>query len=971
MNLKSLLVIIPTIIFDVIAVVIFFKVIEPFAKWYLSKSPAVGVDLYNSVTYVSYHLRHFSLPFNSFKDIWFGGYPLILDFPQTAFYLMIPFARQFGTVVGVQIFALVALFIFIYCCFQLYFKLSKNFGISVFLAGLVFLSPNIYPSLTWAGSIPYFASMAFLPLGLLLAVNYFEEPDFGNLLVLTLVAAIGFLIHPLSILVFLIPSIIIFILISSISLSHKLTFALKHLLVFALVFLGCTFVVTYKYVFDLGSFIEVITPSSAVSASNSQVAVESAAASAAYLKAQIPRLLTNTDPMLLKMLYVGAGLALVGLVLSPSKKKIGLTLCFLFVTLLTVVHPILNLSGIFSLFWHDPYRAFWQFTTLVGALSAIFWGHFFSALAEKLNPKNYLPFLHIGVNAIMALLFLSIFYILFQNKVTNLLSTIEHTSYLIELSSTYPEALSIDVRQNSQDRLKKQVLPSFLNESEKNFRLYSADATVNIWWNSFFDIPLARGYVDPPLSTSQRGGLFWLDIAIANDSLVRDFKYGQETAYNNALFLIDWNGIGYFEGGRQGVKGPSAPPSSYLLNSEVFEKEEEVTTYGSVSKWSTASGVPELKLNAAQNLKFYKLREQYTSPILTATNAPAAIFFGTRANYEDYLRLLASVNINSRKLVLVYGSAYADSLNLAQLADFEAVFLDSYKFHNRNRGFGVLEKYVEGGGKLYLETGGETKEADSEDLPKVFPIKNSQRGGMGRDWDLAIVDKEVTSSVDLSQFGPPIFDDDQWKVTSTDINSLRDGAQVILENKGRPVLVRETRGKGQVYWSGVNLAFHYSHYKSRDEAKLFGNMLSAMINLTENQLVESNPVWQSPQKVRIEAGNKARGILFKEQGYDGWKAMVSVAGKNFDNQKLYLAGPTYPGFIYLPLGNIGEEGPTVVMFNFNGRSLYWFAAFINLVAVLAVFEVVLFSGYFVGRHVHYHLGKLGKKVFHWWEREEE
>ncbi len=970
MNSKSSLVIIPTIIFDVLAVVIFFKVIEPFAKWYLSRSPAVGVDLFNSVTYVSYHLRHFSLPFNSFKDIWFGGYPLILDFPQTAFYLMIPFARQFGTVVGVQIFAITALFIFIYCCFQLYLKLSKNFGISVFLAGLVFLSPNIYGSLTWAGSIPYFASMAFLPLGLLFAVNYFEEPDFKNLLVLTLVAAVGFLIHPLSILAFLIPSIIIFILISSISQSHKLTFALKHLLMFALVFLGCTFVVTYKYVFDLGSFIDAITPSSPVSVSNSQVATASAAASAAYLKAQIPRLVSLTDPLLLKMLLIGSGLALVGLVLSPSKKKIGISACFLTVGFLTAIYPILNLSGIFSLFWHDPYRAFWQFTTLVGAVSAIFWGHFFGALAEKLNPKNYLSFLHIGLNAIIALLFLGIFYILYPNKVANLLSTIEHTAYLIELSSTYPEALSIDVRQNSQERLKKQVLPSFIGESEKNFRLYSADATVNLWWNSFFDIPLARGYIDPPLSTVQRGGLFWLDIAIANDSLVRDFKLDETTAFNNALFLIDWYGVGYFEGGRQGTKGPSAPPSSYLVNNRVFEKEEEVTTYGSVSKWSTKSGVPELKLDAAQNLKFYKFSEQYTSPILTATNAPAAIFFGTRANYDDYLRLLAAENINSRKLVLVYGSQYVDSLNLAQLASFDAVFLDSYKFHNRNRGFGVLEKYVEAGGKLYLETGGEVKEADSEDLPKVFPIKTGKRKGMGRDWDLKIVNGEIAGGIDLSQFGPPIFDDDQWKITSTDINSLRGGAQVILENKGRPVLVRMNSGKGQVYWSGVNLAFHYSNYKSRDEAKLFGNMLNSMINLTKNQLVESNPVWSNPQKVKVEVSNKPKGILFKEEGYDGWRAKVSVSGKTFDNQKLYLAGPTYPGFIYLPLGDIGEQGPTIAEFNFKGKGLYWFAAFINIMAVLMVFETVLFSGNFVGRHVHYHLGKLGKKVFHWWEREE-
>lgn len=54
-----------------LAVIVFFW--QHFVNWYLSKIPALGVDLYLSATYVAYHLKKINFQFNSFKDFWFAG----------------------------------------------------------------------------------------------------------------------------------------------------------------------------------------------------------------------------------------------------------------------------------------------------------------------------------------------------------------------------------------------------------------------------------------------------------------------------------------------------------------------------------------------------------------------------------------------------------------------------------------------------------------------------------------------------------------------------------------------------------------------------------------------------------------------------------------------------------------------------------------------------------------------------------
>ena len=121
--------------------------LNPFAQWYLGKIPALGVDLYNSVTYAAYQLDQFSLPFNSFKDFWFGGYPLFRDYPQLYYYLMVPFVKTYGKVQGVQMYGLFSLFLLGASSLILFYRLSRNIILALVLVLLVLYSVNTYGAL--------------------------------------------------------------------------------------------------------------------------------------------------------------------------------------------------------------------------------------------------------------------------------------------------------------------------------------------------------------------------------------------------------------------------------------------------------------------------------------------------------------------------------------------------------------------------------------------------------------------------------------------------------------------------------------------------------------------------------------------------------------------------------------------------------------------------------------------------------
>lgn len=967
MKIGAVLKLLGLIALDIVAIAFIYYLIIPFGKWYLGASPAVGVDLYNSATYAAYHLKHFSFPWNSFKDIWYGGYPLIADYPQLAFMLMVPFAARFGPPMGVQIFSLVSLALFLICSYLLFRELSKNFGVAILLTVGVLLSLNIYGALTWAGSIPSFASQIFFPLGLLFGVKYLKNGSLRYLGLMSLTTALSILIHPLESVTFLIPVLACMIVVGGLVKRIHWQRVIGHLLFFLVGSNFGAFVYTYQFIASiiLDRFIPL--PVNTAGPNLPQVSSPVSQAIEAFYRDQIASLFTHTNTVLFIMLGIGVGLYLLTWIVQPQKKRIFLHLPLLLVLLYTILHPALNLAGVISVFKHDPYRAFWPFPIALGALAADFWGSGFANLTELFKQLlqsfgKYLGWtIGIGISLTLCVLGLAIF----ENEID---VTLNRIATKAEYSSAYPEALSISFQKADLQKLKQTLTPKFMDPENKNYRLYAQDAAVNIWWNSFYDLPLARGYIDPPIGTDRRGGFFWLDIAIGNDTLTREFKISETQAYANSLFLIDWYGIGYFEGGRLGSKGPSVAPSTYLTNNNVFDKNEEVTAYGAVLRWQTQSGQPELHPEIPQKLNFFKVADQYASPILTASDAESILVVSSQSGYEDILRLLAANNLNSRTLIPAYAGEYIEDIKSEVLSSFKAVVLHQYNYHNRSNAFKLLEQYVRDGGNVFIDTGADVKEAVSSQLPALFPFSASQRKGFGMGWDLRESDSPVLQGVNTAEFGPLIFNKSDWKLSTTvNPEDLRPGAQVILTHQNKPFLISQPLGRGTVIWSGLNLPYHFNQYKSDTEAALFANILWQFAQIKQMENLPADAVWLKPEKVRITLPQKAKGVLFKEEGYRGWNArLLTEGGKNLP---IFLAGPTYPGFMYVPLPR-AQKFPATVEFTYSGKPLFWGAFIINVVALFILLDIVLLGNRLFTRHIGKTTRRVQAKMSSWWEKED-
>lgn len=951
---------------------IIFLALQPIASWYLTRIPALGVDLYYSATYVAYHLKHFSLPFNSFKDLWFGGYPLFRDIFQLHFYLMAPFAKTFGLIEGIRTYVVVSLFGLAVFSYFLFYQLGRNVVLAVLLAVLVLYSVNIYGAATWGGSLPYFATQLFFPLVLALLVKYRASGNRRWFYGAALFSGIGALGHPLPVVSFVFPAAFFILLFWNLKEFGRQF--LKNILDIFL-FFSVTVLISlrlfYPFLFNLVDAIvhgQIFGGVSSLARGTGLSQAQQSEEIASFYQGLALRLFTDTEQWLFYFLGVGGVVFVFSLVLFRDRlKRVGRVLPFVLTAGYIAGQVTANAYG-FGFLAQGWYRAFWAFPIAIAALAAVLWGEFFRGFTRtflrfgKALSKTILFFL-IGI---FSLTFALLGYYFYTQEPQSVIKIIEARS---ELSSAFPEALSIQVSSDDQEELKQKLTPSFMNPNDKNTRLYTVDAAVNIWWNALFEMPLARGYIDPPIAASERWGLFWLDLAIANDSLVREFDVDPDTAFANTLFLIDWNGIGYFEGGRISSKGPSPPPSSYLLENDVFSKEEEVTVYGAVLKYLTASGEPELHMEIPQSLKFYKVADEFTTPILYPTNAPAVAFFGDRASYEDLLRILGSRNLNSRKVIPVYGGEFIDGVDSRELTAFDAVIASQYRYRNQKRAFEVLKNYVNSGGNLFIDTGGEVKEAESLQLPEVFPVTTSQRRGFGRSWDFSVDAHPVTRDVDFSKFGPPIFDEDEWKLSvPIDAGDLREGSVVILQHSDKPLLVERALGKGQVIWSGMSLLFHYDQYTGDDEAQLFINILNQFISLEANEVLSATVEWEKPERVVIRTQEEVRGVLFKEEGYEGWR--VKLTSHSNKRLPIYLTGPTFPGFMYVPIPET-VDGPFTLQFSYHGETLYWVVTLVSFLVTVLVLEMILFDGRFIGKRFVPLARNAVKKVGSWWEKEEE
>jgi len=957
-------------VLHVAALAALYVVLRPVFTWYLAKVPLLGVDLYYSATYGAYQLRNFSLPFNSFKDIWFAGYPLFRDLFQLYFYLMVPFIKDFGLIEGIKLYVVAVTLGFAASCYFLFYQLGRNIVLGLLLTILVLFSVNVYGAMIWGGSLPYYSSQLFFPLCMGFLVYYRRTGEKRWFYLSALLAGLGINGHPMPIIAYVFPGLF---LVSFLWISGSLRAHIKKAAVDVMTYLVLVVLLGarmfYPYLANLvysifhGQLFGAIGTLTGVTPASTSLQTEGAVN---FSRTLIPRMLEDSEGMLLPLLALGGAAFGISLLMSKRTKRIVRVLPFALLCFYVWGHVVVNANGI-PLLSQGWYRAFWAFPVTLGALAASLWGGFFQGIEFTLPRKGKV------VSASVSILVTVIFSLVFGG-IGVYFVTQDHSAFFekmdlrSEVSSAFPEVLSIRTGSDDLEELRQELVPPFLDPNDKNWRLYTADAAVNIWWNALYPLPLARGYIDPPLATSQRWGLFWLDLAIAGDSLVRDFAVPREDAYYQTLYLIDWYGIRYFEGGRAGSKGPSVPPSSYLLENEIFDRDEERTVHGAILKYQTESGKPELHMEVPQSLRFLRVADEFASPILAGTQAPAILFFGDSTAYEDFSRVLGTYNLNSRFVIPVYGGKEMKGLSEKFLEPYSAVVASSYSIGNGSKVFDELDRFVRQGGGLFIDTGGDTKEANSIALPYPLPITTSQQEEMGRLWDFSATSDPVFDGVTLSGFGPPVYQDSQWKlavpVSDADI---REGAKVLLTHQGKPVLVEQAVGEGKVFWSGINLLYHHNQYKSRDEAQLFKNILTTLLPMEEHAPVLGTATWDRPETVRLELAQAPKGILFKEEGYAGWSAVLEEPHKQ--RLPISLTGPTAPGFMYIPLPQ-DLDGPVRVLFRYRGTPEYWFFELLSLLTALLLIDQIVLGGRVVCRRLPKLHGRFLTHAKGWWEKEE-
>lgn len=943
-----------------VAVASIFRVWQPIADWYLKQILARGTDLYNSVSYVAYLLNHFTLRVDGWKYTWFSGVPFSLDYPSLYFYIMMPFSSYFGLVKGVQIFAIAASLAFIGCCYLLFATLSRNRILAVILAIATAYSVNIYRALVYAGGIPVFATQAFFPLVLYLIVKFIQTNNRNFLLIAGLLSGLGFLGHPQHFVNFIFPSVAILLLLPY----YNNTFFTLKKIKYVFLYLGVSFLIGLPQFYSLfysGAIKKITDLSSSVDPKKVE-----------WARNQFYVAFSGTNNVLFHLLAIAMLFFIIGLILSKSRLRLFIdSISFGLVAGWVVFYIYLLSIGIdvYHGGWEAWYKLFWPMPVVIGVVISQLWKVFLDGITERVSFVKVKFFVPLIIEFISGSILIVFGLLLFSYYTKNTISKIDMD--ISVFTSTVPEALAARLTNTGLEKVKKEIKPSFLNDSYGNYRLYSNDQTFNIWWNSLFKTPLARGYIDPPID---RWGIFWTDAALSkakggDTSLETDWHTPKKIVEQNINFLLDWFAIAYLKDKYTREKEDTIGVLADLLTSDKFieQKEERVISGGiyrsaipGKSYWLEA---PE----RTEAIPFYKIKSNLVSPIHQATNAPSILVIGGREGFEIIVRFLAMMGLNSQKAIIVYGPSYIDNISLSQMRDFDAIILYKYDYKNYSKSWDRIAKYLEKGGRVFIDTGAEVKESFNKTLPDIFPIIQTKRDNLGRLWEAEVKDLSIIENIKINAFSDFTFENKPWNISYPPNKEadIKEG-KVLMSSHGYPVLVEKEIGEGRLIWSGLNLPYHVLYKYNMEEGKLLVNLLNRLFHFG-GKAPWYNVNWVSPSE-RIISSKKAKGVLIKEQAFDGWSAKVEGVNKS-STLTIYKAGPTTPGFMYVRIPQ-DMQNEFSVRFLYKGSFLSWASTVISLATILLLLDFILLKGRIIKSIVYPVWSKIFKKTKSQWDKED-
>lgn len=975
-KIRKLLLKIPSLVLHAIFVGAVLYFVFPILTLYWNQKPAVGIDLFLSVDFATYIHEHFKLPFLSWKYIWYSGTPLAQTYPTLHFYLIQPLLHWFSAVRAVQIYVLFSMALFLVFSYLFYYSLSKSRGLALVLSVATAYSYNLWSALYWAGSMPYIATMFLLPLCLYLVVLAFEKGNPKLIYIGGLLCGLFILAHPQSLISFTVPLVTIFILFYPLAKKNIFGYGkFRTILLFGLIILFVGFPLTGTGIEIFKAFFSVLEKAFTHGA---EEIIQSSYAQAAKDTPGSPiarmfDIYKRSNPLFFKAIEIGSYLAIGFSIAALIVRKKASESLRLFV-------PLFLMFAYFMLFLYafvlgiNPiaggwFRVFWPVVVILGAAVSVLWRVIFENLqiiAGNWIEKGVFRHASVLIGGALGLLVLAVSIPVLQSTYSNFR---DETLKYVEISSAFPTVLSMNLEKNNWPKNLPRLVPAWIDSDDARWRIYDMDATFNIWWSSVFKMPLVRGYLDAGPkgrgAENYQGWQYWQNVTLSKDEAVKSWDIPEELAKEQAKFLIDWNAIKYYEGKQSLQRTYASNISSYIVqDKDIISRSELVTVNGPSVFWNSKG--ERFYANADQELFYHEISDEYTSPIYMASNAPAILVVGDSVGQDVMMRNLAFLGLGPKRLIVVQWDKPADDINSEDLKNFQAVILYRYKYKNSSKVFSKLARYVKEGGNVFIDTGTEQAESNSLSLPEIFPFDSSERKPLGKVWDLTAGTSDITANIDFGKFGEPIFDGNEWNFAYP-TSGLRNDAKVIFSNHNKAVMVDYKLGEGRVIWSGMNFAGHLQSYRSLEETKFFGNLLSSFGDFSKALSIGVNFERPSSEEVIINASG-AKAVLFKEAGYSGWSLKMQGNGRTKPVQ-IFEAGPIVPGYMFAFIPNEMRNGEVRATFKYGGEPVYKITYLISILAFIVTVDLLFFEKRIL-KLLYRRSAFIHRNFSVWWERED-
>ena len=316
---------------------------------------------------------------------------------------------------------------------------------------------------------------------------------------------------------------------------------------------------------------------------------------------------------------------------------------------------------------------------------------------------------------------------------------------------------------------------------------------------------------------------------------------------------------------------------------------------------------------------------QKAEPIISVSRKPLILVVGRDTAprvYEDVFKKVPFGIIDYNEAVLVKGKEFLEDYTLEELKNFELIFLYGYKERSKSKAWGLLDQYIQGGGRLFIDTGWEYTSADwnAGETAGFFPTTTLSWTNFGKTGDFSLHEGLINlEGVEVGKFEPLIWEDTSmglirtlpWGVSSGD--ELRTWAQPILTVNGNPLIAGGNYGRGKVIWSGMNLFAHIKVFDSKHPeaifaGRLFDWLLAGLPVDTFEFAIDFKAERPNPDRVLFTFDKEVKdaSLYFKEAYHPYWRARL-ISGGRKDALKILTAGP---GFMLVDLGKV-DPGDTV------------------------------------------------------------